>query len=223
MPKISRLPIIAGLITVIFVGLIYLFAWSSVFTAKSVLIAGAPTPAAEQLVQKTSQVFIGQRIARIEPRSVAQRLRQLTWIEGVDISRNWINGRVTIEIEPRVPSAYFEGKTIDSTGTIFELPGFSGEDLPNVSASSPELGVQAIAFFRTLPKSFSSQILSLTAHNESNFTLRVESQARELQVKWGANENSGLKIQVFNALLKLPENKNIRRIDLSAPHAPIVK
>lgn len=223
MPKVSRAPIVAGLIAIVFVGLIYLFAWSSVFTAKSVLIAGAPTPAAEQLVQKSSQVFIGQRIARIEPRSVAQRLRQLTWIEGVDVSRNWISGRVTIKVEPRIPSAYFEGKTIDSTGTIFELPGFSGEDLPNVSASSPELGVQAIALFRTLPKSFRSRILSLTAHNESNFTLRLENQDRELQVKWGANEKSGLKIQVFNALLKLPENQSIRRIDLSAPHAPIVK
>jgi len=221
--KVSKAPIVAGLIAIVFVGLIYLFAWSSVFTAKSVLIAGAPTPAAEQLVQKSSQVFIGQRIARIEPRSVAQRLRQLTWIEGVDVSRNWISGRVTIKVEPRIPSAYFEGKTIDSTGTIFELPGFSGEDLPNVSASSPELGVQAIALFRTLPKSFRSRILSLTAHNESNFTLRLENQDRELQVKWGANEKSGLKIQVFNALLKLPENQNIRRIDLSAPHAPIVK
>lgn len=212
-----------GLIAFIFAGLIYLFAWSSVFTAKSVLISGAPTPASEQLVQKSSQVFVGQRIARIEPRSVAQRLRQLTWIESVDVSRNWISGRVTISVEPRMPSAYFDGKTIDSTGTIFELPGFNGEDLPNVSASNAELGVQAIALFRTLPKSFRSQILSLTAHNESNFTLRMENQARELQVRWGANENSGLKIQVFNALIKLPENQNIRRIDLSAPHAPIVK
>jgi hypothetical protein len=42
-------------------------------------------------------------------------------------------------------------------------------------------------------------------------------------VQWGANEKSALKIEVINALIALEENKNIRRIDVSAPHAPIVK
>jgi hypothetical protein len=32
-----------------------------------------------------------------------------------------------------------------------------------------------------------------------------------------------LKAQVIDALLALPENKKVRRIDVSAPHAPIVK
>jgi hypothetical protein len=40
---------------------------------------------------------------------------------------------------------------------------------------------------------------------------------------WGANEETALKIEVISALLALEENKKVRRIDVSAPHAPIVK
>lgn len=223
MPRVNRFSLIAATLLLIFVVLIYLFAWSSVFTAKSIVISGAPTVESKKLVLMTSGVLVGQKIARIEPRSVAQRLRALTWIRDVQVSRNWISGDVGIEIEPRKPSAYFAGKTIDSTGTIFLLPGFKGADLPYVSASTPALGVDAIALFGSLPQTFRSRIISLSARNESNFSMRLAYQGRKLAVKWGANEKSALKVQVFNALVKLPENKNLRRVDLSAAHAPIVK
>ena len=223
MPRVNRFSLIAATLLLIFVGLIYLFAWSSVFTAKSIVISGAPTVESKKLVLMTSGVLVGQKIARIEPRSVAQRLSALTWIRDVQVSRNWISGDVGIAIEPRKPSAYFAGKTIDSTGTIFLLPGFKGADLPYVSASTPALGVDAIALFRSLPQTFRSRIISLSARNESNFSMRLAYQGRELAVKWGANERNALKVQVFNALVKLPENKNLRRVDLSAAHAPIVK
>jgi len=221
LPKINRLTVISGALLLIFVGLIYLFAWSSIFTAKSIVITGAPTVESKKLVLTTSGVLVGEKMARIEPRAVAQRLSAL--IKDVAVSRNWISGDVGITIEPRKPSAYFAGKTIDSTGAIFLLPGFKGGDLPYVSASTPALGVEAIALFRSLPATFRSKIISLSARNESNFSLLLAYRGRELTVKWGANEKSALKVQVFNALLKLPENKNLRRVDLSAAHAPIVK
>jgi hypothetical protein len=209
LPKINRLTVISGALLLIFVGLIYLFAWSSIFTAKSIVISGAPTVESKKLVLTTSGVIVGEKMARIEPRAVAQRLSALTWIKDVAVSRDWISGDVGITIEPRKPSAYFAG--------------FKGGDLPYVSASTPALGVEAIALFRSLPATFRSKIISLSARNESNFSLLLAYRGRELTVKWGANEKSALKVQVFNALLKLPENKNLRRVDLSAAHAPIVK
>lgn len=203
--------------------MVYLFAWSSIFTASSVLVSGAPNNDSKKLVLASSGVEVGQKLARIEPRAIAQRLNQLSWIKDVQVSRNWIDGKVRITIEPRTPRAYFAGKTIDSSGAIFVLPGFTSTDLPNVSASNSDLGVEAISLFRTFPESFRIKVISLTAHNEANFSMRMAHQERELRVKWGANEQSALKIDVFNQLLKLPENQKIRRIDLSAPHAPIVK
>jgi hypothetical protein len=46
---------------------------------------------------------------------------------------------------------------------------------------------------------------------------------RKLLVQWGSLEELALKVRVYKALLALPENKSINKIDLSAPHAPIVK
>ncbi|MEN9906726.1 MAG: hypothetical protein RL475_924, partial [Actinomycetota bacterium] len=66
-------------------------------------------------------------------------------------------------------------------------------------------------------------VISLSAHNDSNIAMQIALNEREIRVLWGANEKSALKIEVINALVALEENKNIRRIDVSAPHAPIVK
>jgi uncharacterized protein YjaZ len=95
--------------------------------------------------------------------------------------------------------------------------------LPRVTAANTSLGLVAIDLFQNLPESMKSDVLSLSAYNESNFSLKIDRNQRQLQILWGANDQNELKLQVIDALLALPENKNIRRIDVSAPHAPIVK
>jgi cell division septal protein FtsQ len=210
-------------IVAIFSGLIYLFAWSNVFTVKEIKISGAPTETARELVLETSQISLGQKLARIEPRSVDNRLSSLGWVKEITINRDWISGKVSLAIEPRTPKAYYKGKTLDDTGAIFELPGFDGGDLPQVSAPTPELGIQAVELFRQLPSDFREAVISLTAVNEANFLLAVNYKGRSLSVKWGSSDENALKVQVFKELLKQPENKRIKRVDLSAPHAPIVK
>jgi cell division septal protein FtsQ len=207
----------------IFSALIYLFAWSNVFTVKEIKISGAPTKIAKELVLETSQISLGQKLARIEPRSVDHRLRTLGWVKEIKIKRDWISGEVSLAVEPRTPKAYYKGKTLDATGAIFELPGFDGGDLPQVSAPTPELGIQAVELFRQLPSDFREAVTSLTAINEANFLLAVDYKGRSLSVKWGSSDENSLKVQVFEELLKQPENKRIKRVDLSAPHAPIVK
>ena len=223
MRKFTRIPLAGVIAAILFAGLVYLFAWSSIFSVSSISVTGAPTPDAQSTIEKIADISPGQKLARVEPRAIAHRISHLTWIENVEISRNWINGKVAITITPRTPTAYFNGATIDSSGTIFTLPGFSGGDLPRVSASTPQLGLSAITLFQGLPRDFKSQVISLSAHNDSNFAMQVNLNGREIRVLWGKNEKSELKIEVIQALLALEENKNIRRIDVSAPHAPIVK
>lgn len=207
----------------IFAGLVYLLAWSNVFTVKAIAVSGAPTKVAKELVLKTSEIEVGQKLARIEPRSAEHRIESLTWIKKISISRDWISGKVTLAITPRTPKAYYNGKTLDATGAIFELPGFDGGKLPQVSAPTQELGIEAVALFRDLPVEFRDQVTSLSAINEANFSLAFNYKGRRLLVKWGANAENPLKVQVIQALLEQPENKRIKRVDLSAPHAPIVK
>jgi cell division protein FtsQ len=221
--KFTKIPLAGVIVAVLFAGLVYLFAWSSIFSVSSIAISGAPTPDTQSTILKIADLSPGQKLARVEPRAIAHRISHLTWIKNVEISRNWINGKVAIAITPRTPTAYFNGATIDASGTIFTLPGFSGGDLPRVSASTPQLGLSAITLFQGLPRDFKSQVISLSAHNDSNFAMQVTLNGREIRVLWGKNEKSELKIEVIQALTALEENKNIRRIDVSAPHAPIVK
>ena len=186
-------------------------------------LTGAPTPDTEKTILQTAGVTPGQKLARVEPRAIAHHIENLTWIKSVEISRNWINGKVAIAITPRTPTAYFNGSTMDASGTVFTLPGFNGGELPRVSASTPELGLSAIALFQGLSPEFKKRVISLSAHNDSNLSSKKRHLHRKVRVLWGKNEKSELKIQVINSLIALEENKNIRRIDVSAPHAPIVK
>ena len=166
---------------------------------------------------------MGQKLARVEPQAIEKRLLHLKWIESAQVSRNWLDGEVEIVVKPRTPTAIFNGSTIDASGTIFTLPGFTTADLPKVSANTPALGLAAIRVFQGLPRDFQRSVVSLTARNSSNFALFFDVDGRNVQILWGANEETALKIEVIGALLALEENKKVRRIDVSAPHAPIVK
>lgn len=207
----------------LFAGLAYLLAWSSVFTVSAVAINGAPTQASKETITEIADLEVGDKLARVEPRAISLRISGVEWVEEAKISRNWLTGEVLVEITPRTPTAFFNDKVLDASGKVFSLPGFEGAELPRVSATTPELGLVAIDLFQSLPASIRADVLNLAAYNESNFSLRVLRQDRQLQILWGANDQNELKAEVINALLALPENKKIRRIDVSAPHAPIVK
>ncbi len=223
MPRSSKLPLITTLLILAFAGLIYLFAWSSIFSVSSVAVEGAPTRDTKRTILDIAKVTPGEKLARVEPRAISHRIEQTSWIESVDISRNWISGEVVITIEPRTPTAFFNDATIDSTGTIFTLPGFASEKLPYVSATNPQLGLVAIELFNGLPQDFREKISTLSVPRSSNLMINLLWQARSIKITWGDNEQNALKVQVIQALLELSENKKVNRIDVSAPHAPIVR
>ena len=210
----------------IFISLIYVVAWSPLFTVKSIEIVGSPTDAVKSEIARSSGVTTGQQLARVDPRSISHRLNEFAWISHVGVSRNWISGKVTMEISSRRPVALFNGRTIDSTGQLFDFPGSVESGLPIVSAASTQSGLGAIELFNSLPVDFRGQIQSLSAITDTTYLIRILNKARELKVIWGSNDGAAdisLKIKVFKALVERPENQKISRIDLSAPHAPIVK
>lgn len=223
LPKLKRTPLYLGGAILIFVSLSYLFAWSSILIVKNVSIIGAPTSETESLVAKRVDIHAGIQLARVEPRAIERRISAISWVAKSSISRDWIHGRVTVKVTPRTPIAYYNGKTLDASGKVFSLPGATVSDLPEVTAASPQLGLAAIDLFKNLPSAMQGKVISLSAKNESNFLLTISHDDKQLQLLWGRNEKSELKLQVIDSLLALPENKNIKSIDVSAPHAPIVK
>ena len=55
------------------------------------------------------------------------------------------------------------------------------------------------------------------------YQLSIDLGDRKLQLRWGTATENALKVKVYKALMAQPENAKIKRMDLSAPHAPIVK
>ena len=219
-------PLVITIVTVL--ALAYLLGWSSFFSVKSVEISGAPTPAVQVEIVKKSQIAVGQQLARVNPQSAARKIEKSPWIKDAKISRDWLSGVVRIEVTPRVPLAFFNsdqvpGQTIDEDGQLFSLPGYTNPDLALISAKSPESALKANELFTQLPENFRAQITSMLATSTNTFTLNSVINGREIRIRWGDNQDMALKISVINKLLKLPENKRIKLIDVVAPYAPIVK
>jgi len=206
----------------------YLLGWSSLFTVSQVEIKGAPTPSSQQEISKKLNLPIGQKLARVDSRALSLRLKSAGWIESADISRNWISGKVEVNLHPRIAVAIYNepGKpqvALDASGEIFTVPGAPPVGLPSVVATSVESGLAAIKVFTEMPKEFSTGIDRLSAARATNLLIYGKFSGQTLRIIWGDGENTSLKIKVINALLEQPENKSIRMIDVTAPHAPIVK
>jgi cell division septal protein FtsQ len=217
-----RVRIIASIL-LIFLTLTYLFGWSPILTVKTITATGAPIGVSSKSIVDKSGVRIGEKLARIEPRSIEKLLGETSWVEQISVSRNWIKGDVSIALTARTPVGLYRGRAIDSTGTLFDLPGPRPEGLPTVTASSTDLGLAAISLFTGMPNELKESLISMSASNASSINSWHQVSGRSIKITWGSVNDLELKVSVYRKLLTLPENKNIRRVDLSAPHAPIVK
>ena len=204
-------------------GLAYLLGWSNALTIKAISYAGAPTKSSEALVKNLTDLEVGQRLARIETRKIAARLQTLPWIESADLSRNWISGKIEIEVTPRLPIATFNGQLMDASGKRFELPGGFKSKLPSVFARDAKSGLAAIKLFTKLPTEFSTRTSAFTAISPENINFKISEGKRSLMVIWGSDTEIDLKLKVYKALVALPENSKIKIIDLTEPRSPIVK
>jgi cell division septal protein FtsQ len=203
--------------------LAYLLGWSNVLTAKEISYSGAPTKNSEASVKNLANLEVGQRLARIETRKIAARLQTLLWVDTADISRNWTSGKVVVAVRARIPIATFNGALMDATGKRFELPGGYDAKLPSVFARDTESGLAAIKLFTKLPTEFSTRTSAFTATSPKNINFKITEGNRSLIVVWGSDVEIGLKLKVYKALVALPENSKIKRIDLTEPRSPIVK
>ena len=208
--------VIALSVVAVLAGSTYILGYSSFFTVSSVEVIGSKRVVNTGIVK-------GQKLARVEPRAVATRLETLSWIESVDISRNWINGKVTVELKQRTPIATFKNQVIDSTGTSFIAQGATPAGLIEIQAGSIQDATKAVKFFMQLPTELKSSLTVVKVRVSGAFVLITENNGKKLEIRWGTDSENELKLKVYKALIALPENAEITRVDVSAPHAPIVK
>jgi cell division protein FtsQ len=206
----------------------YLLGWSQIFTVKTIEVLGSPNALSQGDILKMSQVKIGGQLARVNIQSTKENIQEIRWVRDVDISRNWIDGKVQLSVLARDPIAYFnidqvEGQTIDNQGELFVLPGFSNPELPVISSATSAGALEANDLFTAFPVDFRRSITSMVATASSSFVLNAKLKGRNIKIRWGDSAEMNLKISVIDRLLALPENKKITLIDLLAPHAPIVR
>jgi cell division septal protein FtsQ len=194
----------------------YILGWSSFFTVSSVEITGTKT-------QLSSDISTGEKLARIEPRAIAAKFETLDWVAEAKVSRNWINGKVSIEITERTPVAIFNKIVFDSDGNSFALRGTPSSPLVQIQASDLVAAKKAVTFFSSLPLDLKSALTVVKVRSSGSLVLEVNNAGKNLEIRWGDDSDNELKLKVYKALIALPENASIKRVDVSAPHAPIVK
>jgi cell division protein FtsQ len=212
----KKKPLIA-LATAIIVGLAsYALGWSTLFTVSSVEIKGT-----DQFLPQN--VKVGEKLARVEPRAVASTYENFAFVQDAQVSRNWISGKVTISITTRTPVAIFNNQAIDASGKAFMVKGDLPAALPQIQAGNIEIAVRAVEFMTSLPDEIRSDLKILKVRSTGAYVLEVDVEGRKVEVRWGLATDNELKAKVYKALLAQPENAKLKRMDLSAPHAPIVK
>ena len=194
----------------------YALGWSTLFTVSSVEVKGT-----DQFLPQN--VKVGEKLARVEPRAVAAAYESFAFVQDAQVSRNWISGKVTISITTRTPVAIFNNQAIDESGKAFVVKGNLPAALPQIQAGNIEIAIAAVDFMTSLPDEIRSGLKILKVRSTGAYVLEVDVEGRKVEVRWGFSTDNELKAKVYKALLAQPENTKLKRMDLSAPHAPIVK
>ncbi len=219
MRKLLFLLLTALLIT----GLSYALGWSNLFTVSSIEVSGAPTKESSHLVELATGITSGQKLARAEPRVIAARISRADWIGSVNISRNWITGKISITVIPRKAIAKVNLLFMDTSGKTFAVTGPQPEGMPEVLASDAAAAFTGVKLLLGLPRDLREKVAVVKVRSTKTFVFKVNEMGNIIEIQWGADRENSLKAQVYQALIALPENSKIKRMDLSAPRVPIVK
>lgn len=214
-----------AVILLLVVTVAYLLGWSSLFTVKEIRVIGAPTSTQSQLIGES--IHSGEKMARLETRAISNSLRKYSWLDHARIDRNWLKGLITIHVWTRTPIAAYQTHLMDRNGVLFDLPNDQISHLPRITTSNISSAKLALDLLLKLPIDFRSNVMTVRFEGARSAILVVKSSSqspsRIVTAIWGDSNDTELKIRVFNALLALPENANVITINVSAPHAPIVK
>lgn len=245
-------------ISILLIGaLAYLLGFSQVFVVKEIKIDIKDKSIAKEVEDRLSQppavVKLGDQIARVDRREIANRLRQFAWVENVELDRNLINGKLLIKIISRTPIARLTSTTSPQSVTI----GFMGEDLDyfylprqaiDQAISSGDKSWQQIPEL-TLPAGSSDgadnqlkaaarelielfyqelaprgfELTRINARDNASFITSANYSGRNIEISWGSINDLGLKVEVLERLLAQDENKKVRKINLIDPLKPTVR
>ncbi len=235
--KIRRLFILLLAITLIS-GSSYLLGWSSVFTVSKITVEGTSSRAEifRKLSSDSIELAVGSKLARIETRAIKRSIGMLEWIDEVNVSRDWFDKSINVSVrEKKAVAKAITTKNglinFDVSGEIFKPISASQQSIQErlplvITEGNDSAQLASVAsLLAQMPTQMADLILNLESISVANSGyIQMETKVNELplRIDWGLVSDIDLKIEVLNALLKLPENKRIKRVDLSQPELPIV-
>ena len=235
--KLRRLFILLLAITIIS-GSSYLLGWSSVFTVSKITVEGTSSRAEifRKLSSDSIELALGSKLARIETRAIKRSIGMLEWIDEVNVSRDWFDKSINISVrEKKAVAKAITTKNglinFDVSGEIFKPISASQQSIQErlplvITEGNDSAQLASVAsLLAQMPTQMADLILNLKSISVANSGyIQMETKVNELplRIDWGLVSDIDLKIEVLNALLKLPENKRIKRVDLSQPELPIV-
>ena len=235
--KLRRLFILLLAITLIS-GSSYLLGWSSVFTVSKITVEGTSSRAEifRKLSSDSIELAVGSKLARIETRAIKRSIGMLEWIDEVNVSRDWFDKSINVSVrEKKAVAKAITTKNglinFDVSGEIFKPISASQQSIQErlplvITEGNDSAQLASVAsLLAQMPTQMADLILNLKSISVANSGyIQMETKVNELplRIDWGLVSDIDLKIEVLNALLKLPENKRIKRVDLSQPELPIV-
>lgn len=201
----------------------YLVAWSPLFMVRKISTDGIPSSVDRLALISSMDINIGDRLSRIDPRSIERSLEEVSWVKSASLERHWTSGEVTLVLKPKIAVGIYKGRAIDSQGSLFDSPEVLSKNLPIVTAANPKIGLVAVDLFAKFPDEIKGSTLSVSASANGVISTWQQFGSGRVKITWGSARDIDLKVSVLKALLQLPENSTVKRVDLSAPHAPIVR
>jgi cell division protein FtsQ len=208
------LVVVAGLI-------VWLFYFSSVLAVSGVRISGADTvPLAT--IEQTAAAPIGTPLAKVDLRSIADRVRTIPAVADAQVTRAWPNKIVIVATE-RVPVVVVTDgsryELVDATGTSYRRAPDRPAGLPEAKVTGVRRDVtihSVVTVSAALPDTLRAQVSSISAASPDSITLNLGS---GVKVVWGSSDDSERKAGVLSVLMK----RQAKVYDVSAPDLPVTK
>ncbi len=218
-----------GLVAGVAVLLVWLVLRSPVFSLdpNKVAVAGLTPEVDATAVDAVLAPYDGSSLALLNVPHIADQLRDLVGVQDATVERVWPAG-LRVTITPRHPVAAI------ASGGGFVLLDADAVKVGQVDAAPTDLPVLDIPLgtdndrilnavlevVRNLPQDVLDRVESLGAQTEDTVAFTLRDGPR---VEWGSAQDSALKAQVLDVMLKSGPGSTADVIDVSAPTLPITR
>jgi cell division protein FtsQ len=216
------MPWAVGAVLAVVLGVtVWLVFFSSVFAVSSVEVRGNRSMAKATVV-RTAAVPAGTPLARIDTDAIADRVRQLTPVADVRVTRAWPD-RVVLTVTERVAVVAVtigdRFELVDADGVSFRITEKRPDGLPLAKVTGPRREVtlrSVVAVSAALPDQLRGRVRIVSASSPDSISLELDG---DVKVVWGSAERSDRKAEVLLALMRRPAEV----YDVSAPELPVTQ